>query len=75
MKKDRVYKIKVEIFTEIFMLLVKKLKMKAYRVHLTCKCGTNQGKRLDSKPASDISLKVEEYNHKPCRHPIEFMDP
>ena len=24
-------------------------------------------KRLDSKPAGDISFKVEEYNYKPCR--------
>jgi len=32
-------------------------------------------RRLDSKLANDISFKVEEYYHKPCRYPKTFMDP
>ena len=32
-------------------------------------------RRLDSKCASEISFRVEDYYQKPCRHSKEFMDP
>ena len=110
MKKDRVYKINVEISTETSSVHLAECSCPAGKgPHGSCKhiaatlfalenfytifhCQEAEGeslsctsklqmwnqprkKRLDSKPASDISFKVEEYNYKPCRHPKEFMDP
>ena len=108
MKKDRVYKIKVEISTETSSVHLAECSCPAGKgphgsckhiaatlfalenFYVTCQETEDESvsctsklqvwnqprkKRLDSKPAGDISFKVEEYNHKPCRHPKEFMDP
>ena len=38
-------------------------------------CNQPRKRRLDSKCASEISFRIEDYYQKPCNHSKVFMDP